>query len=254
MVELAPLLPVGAAAVLYGIGRRRRTSPQPLARVGVFVAGLCVLVVALSPPLEQVTDSSLTAHMTQHVLLLVAAPLLLVAARPLGDIVLGLPRSMRHPGAVPPSGGSPSGRSRVSPRAAIVVAALVVHVAVMWAWHAPVLYGSALEHSAVHGLEHLSFFGAGLVLWWAVGAGSRARSAAAPLVLFLASLPGTALGAALVLAARPWYPAYTDLVDQQLAGVVMWSAGGALYLVGAAWLFGSWMVAAGRPEAGARPW
>jgi hypothetical protein len=35
------------------------------------------------------------------------------------------------------------------------------------------------------------------------------------------------------LAARPWYAPYPDLGDQQLAGVVMWAFGGAVYVVGA---------------------
>lgn len=252
MAELAPFVPVGAAAALYVVGRRRRGSPEPPGRSVAFAAGIAALVVAIAPPLERLTDTSLAAHMAQHVLLLVAAPLLLVAARPLEDMLLGLPRSIRT-AVVPQAGGSSLFPSPVPLRPSVVVAALVAHVAVMWVWHAPRLYEAAIEHSAVHGLEHLSFFGAGLVLWSAVGAGSQPRLAAAPLVLFLACLPGTALGAALLLAPRPWYPAYTDPVDQQLAGVVMWSAGGALYLAGAAWLFGSWLLAAGRRDAGASP-
>ena len=61
--------------------------------------------------------------------------------------------------------------------------------------------------------------------------------------LFVAALPGSALGAALTLAGRPWYPAYPSLDDQQLAGVVMWAFAGTVYVVAAGVVFGLWLAA-----------
>jgi putative membrane protein len=46
---------------------------------------------------------------------------------------------------------------------------------VMWLWHVPALYDAALEHSAVHTLEHLSFAGAGLLYWWHLLSPIRSR-------------------------------------------------------------------------------
>jgi cytochrome c1 len=59
-----------------------------------------------------------------------------------------------------------------------------------------------------------------------------------------------ALGAVLLYARSPWYPAHgagarawgtTLLADQQLAGVVMWVPAGLVYVAAAAWLFVAWL-------------
>jgi cytochrome c oxidase assembly factor CtaG len=44
--------------------------------------------------------------------------------------------------------------------------------------------------------------------------------------VFVASLPGIALGAAMTLAPSTWYSSYPSLTDQQVAGALMWSVGG----------------------------
>ena len=63
-------------------------------------------------------------------------------------------------------------------------------------------------------------------------------------------MQGGVLGALLMLARTPWYPAHaagarawgtTLLQDQQLAGLLMWVPPGAVYLAASAWLFLRWM-------------
>lgn len=180
--------------------------------VAAFAAGLGVTGVALVPPFDDAAARSLTAHMVQHVLLIaVAAPLL-------GG---GLP---------------PSGRRRWRSWA---VATLAVQAIVMWAWHAPGLYEAALRHEPVHALEHLSLLGTATVFWWVLDVRRPAGSAVA--FVFAAALPGSALGAAMTLAASAWYPSYPALADQQLAGVVMWAFAGLAYVVMGAVVFGVWL-------------
>jgi cytochrome c oxidase assembly factor CtaG len=36
----------------------------------------------------------------------------------------------------------------------------------MYLWHVPALYDAALRHPGVHLLEHVSFFTAGVAVWW----------------------------------------------------------------------------------------
>jgi putative membrane protein len=129
----------------------------------------------------------------------------------------------------------------------------------MLAWHAPVLYRAAVHHEVLHALEHASYLTTAALFAWAVGVGSAHRHGAAVPVLFVAALPGTALGAALTLATTPWYAEYPSIGGQQLAGVVMWGFAGLAYVLAAACLFGLWLAglereAPGRPaESAARP-
>jgi cytochrome c oxidase assembly factor CtaG len=69
------------------------------------------------------------------------------------------------------------------------------------------------------------------------------RRGAGVVALFVAALPGSALGAALTLADHTWYPAYPALDDQQMAGVVMWAFAGTVYVVAAGVVFGLWLAA-----------
>ena len=53
------------------------------ARLGTFLGGIALLAIAIASPLEAFDDSFLSAHLTQHFLLMMAAPpLLLPLARP----------------------------------------------------------------------------------------------------------------------------------------------------------------------------
>ncbi len=175
-------------------------------------AGLAVVVAALSPMLDGAAARSLTAHMVQHVLLLTAAPPLLV---------LGLAR------------GAPSPRW-LGP-------AVVVQTFVIVGWHVPALYDTAEANLAVHVAEHISLVAAGSLLWWAAGIGATRLRPVAVVALFVAGFPGIAVGSALMLAGHPWFQAYRDLADQQLAGAVMWAGAGAIYALASGAAMVRWM-------------
>ena len=246
MADPGPAVLIVAAAGCYWAGRRREpvaaAAGREARRRSLFGAGLATVAVALLSPLDARAHASLTAHMVQHVLLLAVAPPLLVAAAPVPALVAGLPGALR--GLVAHGWGvvRASARSRRWP--VWMAGAILVQTGVMWAWHAPTLYAAALRHLPLHALEHLSFLGTGLLFWAVLAAAvATGRGAGVP-AMFVAALPGTALGAALTLAARPWYPAYPSLEDQQLAGVVMWGFAGTVYVVAAGVVFGLWLAAA----------
>src|SRR5207244_2626764 len=99
-------------------------------------------------------------------------------------------------------------------------------VAVVTMWHLPPLFDAANDHVPVHVAEHLSFIAASAALWWCAGLGRRPAPLLATVVVFAASLPGLALGAAMTLSTTPWYAAYPSISQQQVAGALMWSLGG----------------------------
>jgi cytochrome c oxidase assembly factor CtaG len=127
--------------------------------------------------------------------------------------------------------------SRVERRAGMLahpVFAIVLYVAVIWAWHIPAAYDYALRHGAVHAFEHLSFLAAGSLYWWHLLSPIRARrrlSGMGP-VVYMAStkvLVG-ALGMGLAFAPSALYAYYKHRArvwglsagaDQSLAGIVM---------------------------------
>jgi putative membrane protein len=117
----------------------------------------------------------------------------------------------------------------------------MVHGVVIWVWHAPRLYMVAVENPWWHVVEHACFlFSAGL-FWWAVLTPSAPNRGRAMLALLLTLMHTGLLGALLTFARTPLYREAIDLHDQQLAGLIMWVPGGAIYLVAAAWCAHLWM-------------
>jgi cytochrome c oxidase assembly factor CtaG len=242
------LLLATAAVFAVGVSRAGGRGRMVTGRqVGCFAAALLTLAVALLPPLAERADQGLVAHMVQHVLLLVVAAPLLALAAPVPILLRALPGN-----AVTARPWRRLLRSHARRWLAWVSATFVVSALVMVAWHLPPLYEGALHHEPVHALEHLSFLLTAAAFWWAVGLGAARPRGGAVAAVFVAALPGTALGAALTLARTPWYADYPSLPDQQLAGVVMWGFAGLAYVLAAAVVFGMWLRALER-DAPARP-
>ncbi len=237
------LLAVAAAGFLY-IRRWREVHSEhgrrgaSFVRLLAFLAGLLLILVALVSPVDALSEQLFSLHMIQHVLLLVVAAPLLVLGAPLPTVVWALPERWRPPASV---AWRWLLRSHRAHWLAWAGGALVVESLVMAAWHLPVAYRAALHHDALHVVEHATFLGTAGVFAWAVGVGAGRRHGSAVAIVFLAAVPGSALGAALTLATRPWYAEYPSLADQQMAGVVMWAFAGVAYVVAAACLFGVWL-------------
>ncbi|HEX3424816.1 MAG TPA: cytochrome c oxidase assembly protein [Acidimicrobiales bacterium] len=246
-VALAAVLGTGFAYWGGASEWRRHTGRRMVTRSSAlfFGSGLVVTAVAVASPLDVLADKTLTAHMVQHVLLLsVAGPLLALGA-PLPTLLWALPPSWRPPAL--------SVRRRLLTHhdrhfTIWVIALLALQAAVMWIWHLPDAYDAAIANNAVHACEHLSFLLVSTAAWWSVVTGRRSRRGAASLAALVGSVPGIALGSAMVLAPNPWYPLYVHagnrgaaLVDQQVAGVVMWAFGGMATVVIGASLFKSWL-------------
>jgi len=244
VAELTTLIALAAMGGAYGLGLSRAWAAAGRGRLvrtsqaWAFAAGLLVLAVALLPPLAGRSDHSLTAHMIQHVLLLVVAAPLLALGAPLPTLVWALPERWRPRAS---AAWRRLLRSHSAHWLAWAGGALVVESLVMAAWHLPVVYRAALHHDALHASEHASFVVTAVAFSWAVTVGSARRHGSAVAVVFVAALPGSALGAALTLATRPWYAEYPSLADQQMAGVVMWAFAGVAYVLAAACLFGVWL-------------
>jgi cytochrome c oxidase assembly factor CtaG len=244
---LGALLVTGA---IYARGWRilaRWTNPRfGEGALAAFLGGLGVIAVALASPLDALAGRRLSAHMTQHQLLMMLAPPLLWLGAPVAPMLLGLPRAIRLAVATGLA-------CRVGRKTADVIAhpafGWISFALAFWAWHTPRLYELALRSHAWHHLEHACFFATAMVFWRPVILAWPARSpwprwTMIPYLL-LADLQNTVLAAILTFSDRVIYPTYATLAragaisaldDQSIAGVIMWVPGSLVVLVAAVWL------------------
>jgi putative membrane protein len=131
---------------------------------GAFALGWVALVAALVSPLDALSDVLFAAHMTQHELIMLVAAPLVVLGRPLVALVWLAPwrlrrriRGAQHPALM----GTWHGLTAP-------VTVLVLHGAVVWIWHVPLLFEAALHSEAVHAFQHLCFFWTAALFWWAL--------------------------------------------------------------------------------------
>ncbi len=151
------LVPLAAAAVAYLIAARRARR-WPAWRTLAWLAGLAVVAAALLSGLDDYAARLLSLHMVQHVALtLLAAPLLLAGAPLMLALrVAGRPRRRRLAAIL---------SSRPAGLAAHPLTCWTALAAAMLATHLTPLFGLALEHAWVHGIEHVLYLGAGMLFW-----------------------------------------------------------------------------------------
>lgn len=245
--------PVVLVVAFLGLWYRRGTprGVEPRAarrRARAFAGALGALVVALASPLDALAGVLLSAHMVQHVLLLLVAAPLLAWSAPSGVVLRGAPRWVRR--AAIRVRRDVRGPTRRLAAIGGPVAAWMLLVLTVWGWHAATLYEAALTNRWAHLAEHAMFLGAG-VAFWRVVIGARAGSSRVPrgvgiLLVFGMAMQGVLLAALLTFASEPWYPSYgataewglAPLADQHLAGVLLWIPGSVVYLTVALTLLG----------------
>src|SRR5271166_3327561 len=191
-------------AVIYLRGwffmRRARVPFVPGWRAICFLLGMLTLWIALASPLDTFSSFIITAHMLQHMLLMMVAPPLIWLGAPLIPLVRGLPVFAAREFAGPFLNWSVA--NRIGHTLTNPVCALLLMGGAMFAWHTPALYELALASASWHEVEHACFFITSIIFWWPVVQPwpSRAqwpRWAMVPYLL-VADLQNTALSAILV--------------------------------------------------------
>ncbi|HEY3644597.1 MAG TPA: cytochrome c oxidase assembly protein, partial [Gammaproteobacteria bacterium] len=211
---------------------------------------IAVLVAALLSPLSSLDDQLFSAHMAQHLLLMLVAPPLLVFARPIMAWMCALPAPARRL-----IGGGWSRSRGVQRGLALLMhplSVLALASGVLWFWHLPGPYRWAAASEGVHVFEHFCLFATSLMFWsLVIEPYGRRKTDHGLCLLFVAafSVQMGMLGAILTFASHPLYMdagaalpwGFTPLADQQLAGVVMWVPVGLVHLSTMALLFLAWL-------------
>ena len=155
------LMPMLVVAIVYvrrfrAVHRQaggRRVRGAGALQAAAFAGAMLALLLALASPIDSLGEDYLfSAHMLQHVLLGDIAPVLLllslsrVLLRPVTRRLMSLERALG--------------------RFASPLTGLALWLVLVYLWHLPPLYEAAIENPFVHLLEHVSFFTAGLAVWW----------------------------------------------------------------------------------------
>ncbi len=219
--EPAVLVPIVLSTLWYLIGyarlRQLRTfvplyGPRQLL---CYLGGEATLTLALLSPLDDLADQLFSAHMLQHMLLLMVAAPLLVWGRPAMAFLWAF---------------GPAGRKRLggSWHALGLTRGIngLMHPLIVWVlfcgvfivWHFPGPYQWALHDETVHTFEHISYVVTALMFWTVViePSGRRRLDYGATLLFILTAAVLSSLpGAVITLAATPLYPDYA-------AGTARW--------------------------------
>ena len=264
------LLGVAIVALVHARGLSRRL--RAIARTGrplrpwlvqalLWWGGLLVLVLAVVSPVDYWSETYLTAHVVQHLMLAFIAPVLVVLGAPWLPLLRGLPRPVargygrllqRIHADVP---GGPAWRA-----VATVVAvgarpwtSVMAFNVVMVFWHLPGPFDLAESSEAVHiWLVHGAFFGLGLALWLQVFESRPFRPVLAPpgrlLALVTTNATMVVIAMTLVMFSHDVYPWYAAVVspevqsaDQQVGGGILWVCGEVTFLPAILFTVARWM-------------
>ena len=243
--EIHPTVVLGCVALLiwYFAG-----NPRLPAYAVRFWVGVLILLLSLISPIDPLGDQYLfTAHMLQHLLLILAVPPFLIA---------GLaPQRVAGWMARPPL-------RRAEQFLGNPAVAWLSNIAMMLAWHLPVLYNAANRITAIHITEHLCFLVTGCMFWWPIFTplrDERMRPGPAMLYLFGAAAVSTVLGIVLTFLPAGYYQPYlhpddeigalhlirvtwgiSAAEDEKLAGLLMWVPGCSVYFVVMLMELGRW--------------
>lgn len=200
----------------------------------LFASALGLVAIAFLSPLNLLATGVLfSAHMAQHIILLLLVPALVLMSVPAPGVAGRI-----APCAHEQAHGRPS-RSFFKGYAIITWS---LGVGSMWFWHVPQLCNAAASNAGIHTLQTVSLLGLGAAFWWPILAPNpehRLGPGVGIGYLFTACLACTGLGILLTLttvdvcpifrapsAAPAMWVALRDQLsahrDQQIGGLLMW--------------------------------
>ncbi|HEY2630907.1 MAG TPA: cytochrome c oxidase assembly protein [Solirubrobacteraceae bacterium] len=260
-----------AFAVLYWLSNRRTVAPARTRtarrlRHFYFYAGIAVVLIALASPLDAYSERLFWAHMTQHILLLVVAPPLIVLARPWVRLWRVLPLPARQTLGRSLARGHLTPLRRLGGFLGAPLPTFVLFCGVVLLWHVPVLFDATLSSETLHALEHTLFFVTALMFWKQVIDSPPLHAPLSELwrVVYLigAMVVMWLLAIVIALAPRPLYSAYAHevsrpggisaLVDQQMAAGIMWVPGSITFVLVLFVYLHRWLTPAGVKAPAAR--
>ena len=239
---IAAILVVWHEVGLARLGRRSRheRTRQRRLRSIWFYCGLAVLLIAVESPIDYWSDAYFFVHMIQHLLLMFAAPVLIVAGAPWQPLLAGLPGTLGRDATREVMTGGWSrpvraiGGFLLRPWVAVIAFNLD-----MVLWHLPGLFDLGTRDQAVHiWLMHGTFFVTGVLFWLQIIPSPpfliRLSRFGQAIALLVTNLQMWILAMSMsFLTSTSWYSVYAHvpgvsfppLADQQLGAAILWVCG-----------------------------
>lgn len=258
--QWSPMLLISAAGLLlaYFWFVKSRNSRQKI----FFISGVLLLVLTLASPLTFLGHRYLfSAHMAQHMILLLLIPPLLMLGIP-AEIFTRFFKKNGKGNAFQPA----------------PALCWLLGVAVMWLWHVPAIFNATMSDSGIpvcglaagpsaillSGLQTLSLLGAGMLFSWPILSPVKSRRLP-PLTgmayLFTACIGCSLLGLSITFSSALLYTTYVSPIDltgaiylvrdtwgispaadQQIGGLLMWVPGCFIYVSAAMYLLNRWFI------------
>jgi putative copper resistance protein D len=239
--QFAPLVTASVAVLgglyLYGmwrVYRRHPAGPWPLLRAASFLAGLATVVIATQSSVGVYDDVLFSDHMVQHLLLIMVAPPLFVAGRPI-MLLLHASRNPVHRWTKVVI------RSRAVSALTCPPVAAVIYTATIVGTHLTGFMNVTLHHDAAHNAEHALYLVSGYLYFLPLLGSEPIRwkmSFPSRFLLLALTMPvDTFVGVVLLQSNHELFSAYRDqprswgpslLYDLHLGGAIMWVGGDAI--------------------------
>jgi cytochrome c oxidase assembly factor CtaG len=214
-------LAAGYLACVLAVARRHPARPWPATRTAAFGLGLAVIAIATQSSLGVYDDVLFSAHMVQHLLLIMVAPPLLIFGRPV-TLLLHATRNPAHTRV------KRMVRSRLVSGLTHPVAALAMYAAVVGGTHLTPMMNLVQQNPAVHDAEHVLYLVVGYLYFLPVIGSEPIRwrlPAFGRYLLLLGTMPvDTVVGVILMLAPGRLFPGYA-VADLHRGGLVMFAGG-----------------------------
>lgn len=261
-VEPIPIFLIALAAAWYLRTRRRAQAAHARRlvssrRVAACLGGFALVLFTVFGPIAAYDGTFLTLHMVQHFILITIAPPLILMGAPMTLWLIAAGKERRRR-AIYPVLHAPAFRAFTHPLVGVALFA-----AVPLFWYVTPAFEESLTNAPLHFIGYAIFLFAGLHYWWPVVGGNPTRwnlSYPVRLVYLLALVPihamlgllfhepDNVIYAQLAAIPRAWGP--DALLDQQIAGAIMFIAGESLGLI--ALLLVAWQWASHEERVGRR--